>query len=121
MGGGKVKSMEEFAALSGVSRPTVSKYFNDPGSVRQSTRERIEKALEQLLPPLIPVDLGVADLDLAAYAAGAGVVERRCLSGFGQHTLRAALHQALLHTGSVQRLPTGPAAVDREALASDIG
>ncbi len=39
--------MEEFAALSGISRPTVSKYFNDPESVRESTRERIEAALEQ--------------------------------------------------------------------------
>ncbi|MBT0959524.1 LacI family DNA-binding transcriptional regulator [Alphaproteobacteria bacterium KMM 3653] len=42
----KVKNMEEFAAKSGVSRPTVSKYFNDPKSVRATTRERIEKALE---------------------------------------------------------------------------
>ncbi|MEL6562809.1 MAG: LacI family DNA-binding transcriptional regulator [Pseudomonadota bacterium] len=47
MGDVKVKNMEEFAALSGISRPTVSKYFNDPGSVRASTRERIEAALEQ--------------------------------------------------------------------------
>ena len=39
--------MEEFAALSGVSRPTVSKYFNDAGSVRASTRRRIEEALER--------------------------------------------------------------------------
>jgi DNA-binding LacI/PurR family transcriptional regulator len=38
--------MEEFAALSGVSRPTVSKYFNDRDSVRPSTREKIERALE---------------------------------------------------------------------------
>ena len=43
----KVKNMEEFAALSGISRPTVSKYFNDPSSVRASTRARIEAALEQ--------------------------------------------------------------------------
>ncbi|MEP1934433.1 MAG: LacI family DNA-binding transcriptional regulator [Roseibium sp.] len=43
----KVKNMEEFAAVSGISRPTVSKYFNDPASVRQSTRERIESALER--------------------------------------------------------------------------
>ena len=47
MGEVKVKNMEEFAALSGISRPTVSKYFNDPGSVRSSTRERIEAALER--------------------------------------------------------------------------
>jgi DNA-binding LacI/PurR family transcriptional regulator len=37
--------MEEFAAVSGISRPTLSKYFNDHDSVRRSTRERIEKAL----------------------------------------------------------------------------
>lgn len=42
----KIRNMEDFAAVSGISRPTVSKYFNDPESVRQSTRERIEKALE---------------------------------------------------------------------------
>jgi DNA-binding LacI/PurR family transcriptional regulator len=39
--------MEEFAAISGISRPTVSKYFNDPNSVRKSTRARIEEALRQ--------------------------------------------------------------------------
>ncbi|MGV6848802.1 MAG: LacI family DNA-binding transcriptional regulator [Marinibacterium sp.] len=39
--------MEEFAAVSGISRPTVSKYFNDPGSVRATTRARIEAALAE--------------------------------------------------------------------------
>ncbi|MGR3376254.1 LacI family DNA-binding transcriptional regulator [Salipiger abyssi] len=43
----KVRTMEEFATLSGISRPTLSKYFNDPTSVRQSTRERIEAALQR--------------------------------------------------------------------------
>lgn len=43
----RIKNMEEFAAVSGISRPTVSKYFNDPDSVRKSTRARIEEALEQ--------------------------------------------------------------------------
>lgn len=43
----KIRNMEEFAAISGISRPTVSKYFNDPDSVRSSTREKIEKALER--------------------------------------------------------------------------
>lgn len=47
MGDQRVKNMEEFAALSGLSRPTLSKYFNDPQSVRASTRRRIEAALEQ--------------------------------------------------------------------------
>lgn len=39
--------MEEFAVVSGLSRPTMSKYFNDPNSVRASTRARIEAALER--------------------------------------------------------------------------
>ncbi len=43
----KIRTMEEFAAVSGISRPTVSKYFHDPSSVRTSTRDRIEAALEQ--------------------------------------------------------------------------
>lgn len=43
----KIRNMEEFARLSGISRPTVSKFFNDPTSVRASTRARIEKALEE--------------------------------------------------------------------------
>ncbi|RED12197.1 LacI family DNA-binding transcriptional regulator [Pontivivens insulae] len=43
----KIRNMEEFARISGISRPTVSKYFNDPDSVRSTTRARIESALEQ--------------------------------------------------------------------------
>lgn len=43
----QIRNMEEFAAVSGISRPTLSKYFNDPDSVRRSTRERIELALTQ--------------------------------------------------------------------------
>ncbi len=42
----EIKNMADFAALIGISRPTVSKYFNDPDSVRDSTREKIERALE---------------------------------------------------------------------------
>lgn len=43
----KIRNMEEFAAVSGISRPTVAKYFNDPDSVRASTRSKIEAALLQ--------------------------------------------------------------------------
>lgn len=43
----KIKNMEEFAAVSGISRPTLSKFFNDPSSVRASTRQRIEAALDR--------------------------------------------------------------------------
>ena len=44
--GAKAKTMEEFSVVIGLSRPTVSKYFHDPNSVRQSTRARIETALK---------------------------------------------------------------------------
>lgn len=43
----KIKNMEEFASISGLSRPTVSKYFNDPDSVRPTTRQKIEAAQER--------------------------------------------------------------------------
>lgn len=39
--------MEQLAAVSGISRPTLSKFFNDPQSVRKSTRARIQEALER--------------------------------------------------------------------------
>jgi LacI family repressor for deo operon, udp, cdd, tsx, nupC, and nupG len=55
----KIRTMDEFAAVSGLSRPTVSKYFNDPSSVRPTTRERIEKALNRwdYRPNLFAVNL----------------------------------------------------------------
>ncbi len=43
----KIRTMEEFAAASGFSRPTVSKYFDNPESVRPATRARIEKAITE--------------------------------------------------------------------------
>lgn len=42
-----IPTMEEFAKVSGISRPTLSKYFNDPASVRASTRKKIEAALDR--------------------------------------------------------------------------
>ncbi|MEM6665040.1 MAG: LacI family DNA-binding transcriptional regulator, partial [Pseudomonadota bacterium] len=42
-----IKTMEDFAEVSGISRPTVSKYFHDPESVRKTTRGKIEAALEK--------------------------------------------------------------------------
>ncbi|MGI3163774.1 LacI family DNA-binding transcriptional regulator [Pseudooceanicola sp. 200-1SW] len=47
MGQERVRTMEELASVSGISRPTLSKYFNDPTSVRATTRARIEAALER--------------------------------------------------------------------------
>lgn len=42
------RTMHEFADAAGLSRPTVSKYFNDPRSVRSTTRARIERAMADL-------------------------------------------------------------------------
>ena len=47
MSGKKIRNMEELAEVSGISRPTLSKYFHDPESVRKSTRSRIEGALQE--------------------------------------------------------------------------
>jgi LacI family transcriptional regulator, repressor for deo operon, udp, cdd, tsx, nupC, and nupG len=39
--------MEEFSAASGISRPTLSRFFNDPRSVRNASRVKIEEAMER--------------------------------------------------------------------------
>ncbi|MGI9364470.1 MAG: LacI family DNA-binding transcriptional regulator [Rhizobiaceae bacterium] len=46
MAGRRINTMEEFAEVSGISRPTLSKYFHDPDSVRKTTRGKIETAIE---------------------------------------------------------------------------
>jgi DNA-binding LacI/PurR family transcriptional regulator len=87
--------MEEFAAVSGISRPTVSKYFQDPDSVRPSTRERIETALERydFRPNIFAVNqnrkltkiVGIVVPYLADpfFAEMARRIERRCIdAGF---------------------------------------
>jgi len=54
MGSKRVRNMEEFSKLSGISRPTLSKYFQDPTSVRKTTKARVESALEEYdYPPNI--------------------------------------------------------------------
>lgn len=47
MVGKTIKTMEDFSEFVGLSRPTVSKYFNDPNSVRRKTRDTIEIALKK--------------------------------------------------------------------------
>ena len=42
-----IRTMEEFASFAGVSRPTVSKYFNAPDTVSSTTRDAIELALKK--------------------------------------------------------------------------
>ena len=95
MGSEKIRNMEEFAAVSGISRPTLSKYFNNPDSVRISTRARIEAALEShdYRPNIYAVNqnrkltktVGIVVPYLADPFFGeiARVIERRCIeAGF---------------------------------------
>lgn len=42
----KIRTMADLSKALGMSRATVSKYFQDPNSVRHSTKKRIEDALE---------------------------------------------------------------------------
>ena len=42
-----VRTMEDFSVFVGLSRPTVSKYFHDPNSVRRKTRDLIEAAIRE--------------------------------------------------------------------------
>ncbi|MCL4675334.1 MAG: LacI family transcriptional regulator [Pararhodobacter sp.] len=44
----KIRTMEELSAAIGVSRPTLSRYFQSPGSVRGSTSEKIRQGLERV-------------------------------------------------------------------------
>ena len=43
----KIDTMQELAEASGISRPTLSKYFNDPEGVKVSTQRKIQAALEE--------------------------------------------------------------------------
>lgn len=88
----KIKNMAEFAALIGISRPTVSKYFNDPDSVRPSTRNRIEAALQEYdyRPNIYAINqnrrltktIGIVVPYLADpfFAEIARMLERRCIA-----------------------------------------
>ena len=44
----RIDTMEELAVAIGVSRPTLSRYFQDPGRVSQTSRVRIERGLERV-------------------------------------------------------------------------
>ena len=43
-----IRTMEELASEIEVSRPTLSRYFHDPESVRQGTRSKIEERLRSV-------------------------------------------------------------------------
>jgi DNA-binding LacI/PurR family transcriptional regulator len=94
--------MEEFAKASGISRPTISKFFNDPTSVRSSTRERIERALEtyDYRPNIFAMNqnrkltrnIGIVVPSLADpfFAEIARNIEQRCIDAGYQPTLYSA-------------------------------
>src|SRR5271168_2581471 len=44
----RIRTMEEFSVASGISRPTLSRFFNDSESVRSTTRQKIEAAMDRL-------------------------------------------------------------------------
>lgn len=97
-----IRTMEEFAAASGISRPTVSKYFNDPASVRATTRARIETALERYdyRPNIYAINqnrrltktIGIVVPYLADpfFAEIARKIERRCIDAGFSPTLLSA-------------------------------
>ena len=91
MAGKRIKNMVEFAELSGMSRPTLSKYFQDPESVRESTRARVESALQKFdyRPNLFAVNqnrkltrtigIVVPYLSDPFFAELVRIIERRCI------------------------------------------
>ena len=91
----RIRNMDEFATVCGVSRPTLSKYFQDPASVRATTRHRIEAALDRydFRPNVYAVNqnrgltktVGIVVPYLADpfFAEIARIIERRCIdAGF---------------------------------------
>lgn len=112
----KIRNMEEFAAVSGISRPTVSKYFNDPASVRPSTRLRIEEALQRhdYRPNIYAMNqnrrltknIGIVVPYLADpfFAEIARNIERRCIDAGFSPTLFSAHGDRQLEIGIMDTL-----------------
>lgn len=88
----RLRNMKEFSAVTGLSRPTVSKYFHDPNSVRAATRKKIEAALEKYdyRPNFLAVNqnrrspktvgIVVPQLTDSFYAEIVGRIERVCIA-----------------------------------------
>ncbi|MCY3879799.1 MAG: LacI family DNA-binding transcriptional regulator [Rhodobacteraceae bacterium] len=113
MPGRKIKNMEELAEVSGISRPTLSKFFQDPDSVRKSTRSRIENALKKFdyRPNIFAINqhrkltriIGILVPYLADpfFAEIARMIERLCIGAgywpvlFNAHGMRQLENDAL--------------------------
>lgn len=141
----RLRNMKEFSEATGISRPTVSKYFHDPASVRASTRVRIEAALTQYdyRPNFLAVNQNrrnpktvgviVPQLTDPFYAEIAGRIERACIArgyaaiilsshGAPADELRAIDMMRALNIGGVILSPLGAASDLRrvERLAQDV-
>lgn len=126
----KIRTMEEFAAATGLSRPTVSKYFDNPENVKPSTRARIEKALKDYdyRPNIFAVSLNrkqpknigviVPHISDPFYAEVVRQIEMRCLaegywaivlSSHGERKLEARAMRTLmsLNIAGVLMAPLG--------------
>ncbi|TPI22402.1 MULTISPECIES: LacI family DNA-binding transcriptional regulator [unclassified Mesorhizobium] len=126
----KIRTMEEFATASGLSRPTVSKYFDNPDSVKPSTRARIEKALKDYdyQPNIFAVSMNrkqpknigviVPHISDPFYAEVVRQIEMRCLaegywaivlSSHGERKLEARAMRTLmsLNIAGVLMAPLG--------------
>ncbi len=112
----KFRNMEEFAAACGISRPTISKYFHDASSVRQSTRKRIEAALEEYdyRPNIFAINqnrrktknvgIVVPYLSDPVYGEIARNLERRCIEAGFRATLFSAHGEQELENEALERL-----------------
>lgn len=112
----KIRTMEELAAVSGVSRPTLSKYFHDPGSVRPKTRERIERAVRahDYRPNVFAVNLnrkstkniGIVVPYLADpfFAELARRIERRCIDAGYRPVVYSAHGQRAFESSALDSL-----------------
>jgi len=141
----RLRNMKEFSEATGISRPTVSKYFHDPASVRASTRAKIEAALEEYdyRPNFLAVNQNrrnpktvgviVPQFTDPFYAEIVGRIERACIErgysaiilsshGAPEDELRAIEMMEALNIGGVILSPLGSASdLERvERLAEEV-
>lgn len=141
----RLRNMKEFSEATGISRPTVSKYFHDPASVRASTRAKIEAALElyHYRPNFLAVNQNrrnpktvgviVPQLTDPFYAEIVGRIERACIArgysaiilsshGAPEDERRAIDMMEALNIGGVILSPLGSASdLERiESLADEV-
>lgn len=116
MTGKRIRNMEQFSEVSGISRPTLSKYFQDPESVRKSTRERVEDALKayDYRPNIFAINqnrkltktIGIVMPYLADPVFGeiARTLERRCIEAGYQAALFSAHGEAEFERAALDSL-----------------